>query len=54
MVVDSEKKKAKMCMKRKLEFNDYEDCLINNKIILNSQKRFKSDYHNEYTEQIEH
>ena len=28
------------------------DCLLNNKIILQSQQRFKSDYHNVYTEQI--
>ena len=33
-------------------FKNYEDCLFNNKIILKSQQRFKSDYHNVYTEQI--
>ena len=33
-------------------FKNYKDCLFNNKIILKSQKRFKSDYHNVYTEQI--
>ena len=32
-------------------FKNYLDCLLNNKIILKSQKRFKSDYHNVYTEQ---
>ena len=31
---------------------NYKDCLFNNKIILKSQQRFKSDYHNVYTEQI--
>ena len=53
---DSEKKKAKgtkrCVIKRILKFNDYEDCLLNNKIILKSQQRFKSDYHNLYLEQI--
>ena len=31
---------------------NYKDCLFNNKIILKLQQRFKSDYHNAYTEQI--
>ena len=39
---DSEKKKAigtKKCLiKRILKFNDYKDCLFNNKIILKSQQ----------------
>ena len=46
---DSEKKKAKRTkkcvIKRILKFNDYEDCLLHNKIILKSQQRFTSDYH---------
>ena len=50
---DSEKKKAKgtkkCVIKRILKFNDYEECLLNNRIILNSQQRFKNDYHNVYT-----
>ena len=33
-------------------FKNYKDCLFNNKIILKLQQRFKSDYHNAYTEQI--
>ena len=33
-------------------FKNYLDCLLNNKIILKSQQRFKSHYHNVYTEQI--
>ena len=33
-------------------FKNYEDYLLNNKITLKSQQRFKSDYHNVYTEQI--
>ena len=33
-------------------FKDYKDCQFSNEIILKSQQRFKSDYHNVYTEQI--
>ena len=48
---DSEHKKAKgtkkCVIKRMLMFENYTD-----KIILKSQQRFKSDYHNKYTEQI--
>ena len=33
-------------------FKDYKDCLFNGKIKLKSQQRFKSDYHNVYTEQV--
>ena len=53
---DSEKKKAKgtkkCVIKRRLKFNDYKDCLFNDKTILKSQQWFKSDYHNVYTKQI--
>ena len=31
---------------------NYEDCLFNNKIILKTQQRVKSDYHDVYTKQI--
>ena len=33
-------------------FKNQKDCLFNRKIILKSQQRFKSDYHNAYTKQI--
>ena len=53
---DAEQKKAKgtkkCIIKRILTFKDYKDCLFNNKIILQSQQRFKSDHHNLFTEQI--
>ena len=53
---DSEKKKAKetkkCVIKSKLTFKKYADCLFNDKIILQSQQRFKSDCHNVYTEEI--
>ena len=31
---------------------NYEDCLLSNKIILKSQQRFKRDYHEVYTEEV--
>ena len=53
---DTEHKKAKgtkkCIIKRELMFKNYEDCLFNDKIILKSQQRFKSDCHNVYTEKI--
>ena len=53
---DIEHKKAKETKKcmitRELMFKNYEDCLFNDKIILKSQQRFKSDCHNVYTEQV--
>ena len=53
---DSKHKKAsgtKMwVIKRELMFKNYKDCQSNDDIILKSQQRFKSDYHNVYTEQI--
>ena len=46
-------KRTKKCViKRRLMFENYTDCLFDNKIILKSQQRFKSDHHNVYTEQI--
>ena len=46
-------KGTKKCIiKRILKFNDYKNCLLNNKIILKSHERFKSEAHNEYTEKI--
>ena len=33
-------------------FENYKDSLFNNKTILRSQKRFKSDHHNVYTEEV--
>ena len=33
-------------------FENYKDCLLNDKIILKLQHRFKSDHHNVYIEEI--
>ena len=53
---DCEVKKAKgtkkCVIKRVLHFNDYKDCLLNNKIVLKSQQRFKSERHDVYTKEI--
>ena len=52
----SEHKKAKgtkKCLiKRGLMVKNYKDYLLNDETILKSQQRFKSDYHNVYTEEI--
>ena len=48
---DNTGKKAsgtKKCLiKRILKFNDYKNCLMNNKVILKSQQIFKSELHEE-------
>ena len=50
---DKKAKGTKKCViKRRLKFNYYKDCLLNNEIILKSQKRFKSEAHNVYTEKV--
>ena len=53
---DSENKKAKRIkkcvIKRRLMFENYKDSSFNNKTILKSQLRFKSDHHNVYTEGV--
>ena len=33
-------------------FENYTDCLFNDKIILKSQQKFKSDHHKVYTEEV--
>ena len=33
-------------------FENYTDCLFNDKIILKSQQRFQSDHHKVYTEEV--
>ena len=53
---NSEMKKAKRVkrcvIKRRLMFENYKDSLFNNKTIMRSQLRFKSDHHNVYTEEV--
>ena len=35
-----------------IKFNDYKNCVLNNKVVLKSRQRFKSEVHNVYTEEI--
>ena len=44
--------KLKNLKEQKNVFENYNDCLFNNKTILKSQQRFKSDHHKVYTEEI--
>ena len=46
-------KGTKKCLiKQKLMFKNYKDCLFNNKTAYRSQERFKSYYHDVYTEEV--
>ena len=53
---NSEVKKSKgtkkCIIKRKLMFENYKDCLLNDKILLKLQQSFKNYYHDVYTEEI--
>ena len=45
-------KEQRRVIKRMLKFLDYKDWLMNNKVILKSQQRFKSERHNVYAEEV--
>ena len=46
-------KETKKCViKKVLQFNDYKNCLLNDKVVLKSQQRFKSERHDPYTEKV--
>ena len=53
---DTEMKKAKgtkkCIVKRELMFENYVDALFNDKAIIRSQQRFRSDHHRVYTEEV--
>ena len=50
---DKKAKGTKKCViKRVIKFNDYKDCLLNDKVVLKSQQRFKSGKHEVYTENV--
>ena len=53
---DSEVKKSKGTKKCVINwgimFENYTDCLFNDKIILKSQQKFKSNHHKMYTEEV--
>ena len=46
-------KGTKKCVvKRRIKFNDYKNCLLNNEIIPKSQQNFKSEAYNVHSEEI--
>ena len=46
-------KGTKRCViKEKLTFQNFKDCLFNNKTVYRSQERFKSDLHQVFTEKV--
>ena len=50
---DKKAKGTKKCViKRMIKFNDYENCLLKDEVILKSQQRFISRKHDVYTENI--
>ena len=52
-IINEKAKWTKKCViKRRLMFGNYKDCLLNDKNILKSQQRFKSDHHEVYTEEV--
>ena len=52
-IINKKSKGTKKCIiKHRLMFENYKDCLINDKTILRSQKRFKSYHHKMYTEEV--
>ena len=50
--IKRQKGTKKCVIKRRLNFSDYKDCLLNNEIMLKSQQRFKNERHDVYTEEI--
>ena len=47
-------KGTKKCViKQRTKFNSYKDCLLNNKIVLESLQRFKTEAHCVYTEEVD-
>ena len=52
VILNMKVKDIKCVIKRKTKLENYKYCLLNNKIILKSQQRFKREVHNVYTEEI--
>ena len=51
--IEMKAKSTKKCViKKMLKFEDYKKCLFDNKPMLKSQQRFKSENHEVYTENI--
>ena len=43
---------TKCIIKREIKFQDYKECLENNKTIMRLQQRFRSEAHNIFTEKV--
>ena len=52
VIVIKNLKERKSVIKRRLKFNDYENCLFNNEMILKLQQRCKSEALDVYTNKI--
>ena len=53
-IINIKDKGTKKCViKRELMFENYKDSLFNDKIILKSQQRFRSDHYRVYTEEVD-
>ena len=52
MVVDIKSQRNKKVCDKTYTYLNYKDSLFNDEIILQSQQRFKSDYHKVYTEEV--
>ena len=53
MVIVIEKQNEQKCViKRRLKFNDYKNCLLNDEMLLKSQQRLKSQADKVYTEKV--
>ena len=52
-IINKKAKETKKCViKRELMFKNYKNCVLNDKIILNKQRAFRSDQHKVYTAEI--
>ena len=51
-MIKKQRKQKQCVIKRVLMFDDYKNCSLNNKIIIKSLQRFKSEAHNVYTEKL--
>ena len=50
---DKRAKGTKKCVRKvELKFNGYKNCLLNAKVVLKSQQRFKNESHDVYTENV--
>ena len=49
---DKKAKGTKKCIIKKIKFNDYKKCLLNDEVMLKPQQRFISKKHDVYTENI--